>query len=107
MIDDTARMTIAAARRLRDGESCFVGIGLPSMAALVALHTDAPGMSLIYESGAYGADPPILPMSTGSPSVATGASCLGDCALVFGELQAGRIDVGVLSAAQVDRRGNN
>jgi len=106
MIDDTARMTIAAARRLGDGEACFVGIGLPSLAALVALHTHAPGMSLIYESGAYGADPAVLPMSTGSPSVATGAACLGDCTLVFGELQAGRIDVGVLSAAQVDRRGN-
>lgn len=106
MIDDTARMAIAAARRLRDGEACFVGIGVPSLAALVARHTHAPGISLIYESGAYGADPATLPMSTGSPSVASGAACLGDCTLVFGELQAGRIDVGVLSAAQVDRRGN-
>ncbi len=106
MIDDTALMAIAAARRLRDGEACFVGIGVPSLAALIARHTHAPGMSLIYESGAYGADPAVLPMSTGSPSVATGAACLGDCTLVFGELQAGRIDVGVLSAAQVDRRGN-
>ena len=106
MIDDTARMTIAAARRLQNGEACFVGIGLPSLAALVARHTHAPALSLIYESGAYGADPPLLPMSTGSPSVATGAACLGDCSLVFGDLQAGRIDVGLLSAAQVDRRGN-
>ena len=93
MIDDTALMAIAAARRLRDGEACFVGIGVPSLAALIARHTHAPGMSLIYESGAYGADPAVLPMSTGSPSVATGAACLGDCTLVFGELQAGRIDV--------------
>jgi len=106
MIDDTARMAIAAARRLRNGEACFVGIGIPSLAALVARHTHAPGLSLIYESGAYGADPATLPMSTGSPSVASGAACLGDCTLVFGELQAGRIHVGVLSAAQVDRRGN-
>lgn len=106
MIDETALMTIAAARRLQDGEACFVGIGLPSLAALVARHTHAPGLSLIYESGAYGADPLSPPMSTGSPSVADGAACLGDCLLVFGELQAGRIDVGVLSAAQVDRRGN-
>lgn len=106
MIEDTARMAIAAARRLRDGEACFVGIGAPSLAALVALHTHAPGLTLIYESGAYGTDPAVLPMSTGSPSVADGAACLGDCGLVFGDLQAGRIDVGLLSAAQVDRRGN-
>ncbi|MGZ5384429.1 MAG: CoA-transferase, partial [Acidimicrobiia bacterium] len=61
MIDDTARMAVVASRRLRDGEACFVGIGIPSLAALVALHTHAPGISLIYESGAYGADPATLP----------------------------------------------
>lgn len=106
MIRDDERMSVVAARSLEDGEACFVGIGVPSVAALVAKHTHAPNLTLIYESGAYGTVPPALPMSTGSPSVAAGASCLGDCALVFGDLQAGRIDVAVLSAAQVDRRGN-
>ena len=91
---------------LRDGEACFVGIGTPSIAALTAKHGHAPNLTLIYESGAYGTVPSNLPMSTGSPSVASGASCLGDCSLVFGDLQAGRIDVAVLSAAQVDRFGN-
>lgn len=102
-----AELTAAAASKmLRDGEACFVGIGTPSIAALVAKHTHAPTLSLIYESGAYGTVPPRLPMSTGSPSIASGAACLGDCSLVFGDLQAGRIDVAVLSGAQVDRFGN-
>lgn len=91
---------------LRDGDACFVGIGTPSVAALLAKQAHAPNLSLIYESGAYGTVPSQLPMSTGSPSVASGASCLGDCSLVFGDLQAGRIDVAILSAAQVDRFGN-
>ncbi len=106
MITDTERASAAASRLLRDGEACFVGIGMPSLAALLAKHTHAPRLALVYESGAYGTVPPQLPMSTGSPSVAQGAACIGDCSLVFGDLQAGRIDVGLLSAAQVDRRGN-
>ncbi len=106
MIRDEERISAIAARSLQDGEACFVGIGIPSIAALLAKHTHAPRLSLIYESGAYGTVPPTLPMSTGSPSIAAGAACLGDCGLVFGDLQAGRIDVAILSAAQVDRRGN-
>ena len=106
MIRDDERISAIASRSLRDGEACFVGIGIPSIAALLAKHTHAPRLSLIYESGAYGTIPPVLPMSTGSPSIAAGAACLGDCGLVFGDLQAGRIDVAILSAAQVDRHGN-
>ena len=112
VITDTERASAAAARQLQDGEACFVGIGMPSVAALLAKHTHAPRLTLVYESGAYGTVPPELPMSTGSPSVARGALCIGDCSLdscersVFGDLQAGRIEVGLLSAAQVDRRGN-
>lgn len=106
MSGDTVRMAVTAARTLVDGEACFVGIGIPSLAVMVAKHTHAPLITPIYESGAYGTTPAALPMSTGSPSIAAGAACLGDCSLVFGDLQAGRIDVGILSAAQVDRRGN-
>lgn len=99
-------MAAVAARELHDGEVCFVGIGTPSLAALLAKHRHAPRMSLVYESGAIGAEPGILPLSTGSPSVATPTPFLGDCLDVFGALQAGRIEVGILSAAQVDRHGN-
>ncbi len=50
-------MTACAARALRDGMTCFVGIGLPSAAANLARATHAPGLVLIYESGTIGAKP--------------------------------------------------
>ena len=101
-----AQLALAAALELQDGDVCFVGIGNPSDAALLAKHTHAPDMSLIYESGVIGSDPKDPPLSTGSPSVADGAMMITDGLAVFAELQAGRIDVGLLSAAQVDPVGN-
>lgn len=102
-----AGLALAAAMELADGEVCFVGIGNPSDAALLAKHSHAPDMTLIYESGVIGSDPTSKPpLSTGSPSVAEGAKMITDGLAVFAELQAGRIDVGLLSAAQVDPAGN-
>jgi glutaconate CoA-transferase subunit B len=101
-----AGLALAAALELEDGEVCFVGIGNPSDAALLAKHSHAPDMTLIYESGVIGSDPATPPLSTGSPSVADGAVMITDGLAVFAELQAGRIDVGLLSAAQVDPFGN-
>lgn len=103
---ESERMVVAAARELADGEVCFVGIGVPSLAAVLAKKTHAPGLTLVYESGAIGSVPPVPPLSTGSPSVVDGVAMVGDCLTVFGSLQAGYVDVGLLSAAQVDRRGN-
>jgi acyl CoA:acetate/3-ketoacid CoA transferase beta subunit len=73
---------------------------------MLAKRTHAPGLVLIYESGAVDADPAIPPLSTGSPCIPDSSTMLGDCIDVFGDLQAGRIDVSLLSAAQVDRFGN-
>ncbi|ROT97808.1 CoA-transferase subunit beta [Histidinibacterium lentulum] len=105
-LGETARIALAAARELADGESCFVGIGIPSDAALLARRSHAPRLGLIYESGVFGADPPGPPLSTGSPEVAAGAAMIADGLTAFGELQAGRISCALLSAAQVDRFGN-
>lgn len=106
MHDDRIWTAVTAGRELADHEVCFVGIGSPSEAAIVARATHAPGLVLVYESGAIDAVPDVLPLSTGSPSIARPTPFLGDCLDVFGALQAGRIGVAVLSAAQVDRRGN-
>lgn len=106
MHEDRVWTAVTAAREFMPGEVCFVGIGSPSEAALVARATHAPDLVLIYESGAIDAVPDVLPLSTGSPSIARRTPFLGDCLDVFGALQAGRIEVAVLSAAQVDRRGN-
>lgn len=100
-------MTVAAARALRDGVSCFVGIGLPSTAANLARRTHAPGLVLIYEAGAIGAKPDRLPLSIGDGILAATATAVVSVPEVFNYwLQPGRIDVGFLGAAQIDRFAN-
>jgi glutaconate CoA-transferase, subunit B len=100
-------MAVAAARRLADGTVCFVGIGLPSKAANLARATHAPGCVLIYESGTIGAKPVYLPLSIGDGELAETADSVVSVPEIFAYwLQAGRIDVGFLGAAQIDRYGN-
>ncbi|MFF3854359.1 CoA-transferase subunit beta [Micromonospora sp. NPDC002575] len=100
-------MTVAAARQLRDGTVCFVGIGLPSTAANLARVTHAPGLVLVYESGCLGAKPDRLPLSIGDGILADTADAVVSVPEVFNYwLQPGRIDVGFLGAAQLDRHGN-
>jgi glutaconate CoA-transferase subunit B len=100
-------MTVVAARELRDGEVVFVGIGLPNLACNLARARHAPGLVLIYESGAVGAVPERLPVSIGDPSLVTDSLMICGMADVFQLLlQNGRIQVGFLGAAQVDRWGN-
>ncbi len=100
-------MAVVAARELRDGEVVFVGIGLPNLACNLARRTHAPNLVLIYESGAVGAVPDRLPVSIGDPALVTGSLMVCGMADVFQLfLQNGRIAVGFLGGAQVDRYGN-
>lgn len=100
-------MTISAARMLRNGAVCFVGIGLPSTAANLARLTHAPDLVLIYESGPIGAKPHVLPLSIGDGDLAQTADTVVSTPEIFRYwLQGGRIDVGFLGAAQIDRFGN-
>jgi len=100
-------MTVAAARMLADGCVCFVGIGLPSAACNLARLTHAPDIVLIYESGTIGTRPDVLPLSIGDGELAETASFVVPLPEVFSYyLQAGRVDVGFLGAAQIDRFGN-
>jgi glutaconate CoA-transferase, subunit B len=100
-------MTVAAARALRDGAVCFVGIGLPSTAANLARRTHAPRLVLIYESGTLGAKPGHLPLSIGDGILADTADSVISVPEVFNYwLQPGRVDVGFLGAAQIDRYAN-
>src|SRR4051794_24181528 len=100
-------MAVVAARELRDGEVVFVGIGLPNLACNLARATHAPNLVLIYESGAVGAVPERLPVSIGDPSLVTGSLMVCGMADVFQSfLQNGRIEVGFLGGAQIDRFGN-
>ena len=100
-------MTVAAARALRPGTRCFVGIGLPSTAANLARRTHAPDLVLVYESGTIGAKPGRLPLSIGDGILAETADAVVGVPEMFNYwLQPGRVDVGFLGAAQIDRFGN-
>src|SRR2546421_11587063 len=100
-------MTACAARALRDGMTCFVGIGLPSAAANLARAPHAPNLVLIYESGTIGAKPGWPPLSIGDGVLAETADAVVSVPEIFNYwLQSGRIDVGFLGAAQLDRFGN-
>lgn len=103
----TEMMTVAAARLLDNRSVCFVGIGLPSTAANLARLTHAPDITLIYESGPIGAKPDVLPLSIGDGDLATTADAVVSTPEIFRYwLQNGRITVGFLGAAQIDRYAN-
>jgi glutaconate CoA-transferase, subunit B len=100
-------MTVAAARALAGRTACFVGIGLPSMAANLARRLHNPDLSLIYESGTIGAKPALPPLSVGDGELAETADSVVSSAEIFNYwLQPGRIEVGFLGAAQLDKFGN-
>lgn len=100
-------MTVAASRMLWNGAVCFVGIGLPSTAANLARLTHAAEAVLIYESGPIGAKPPVLPLSIGDGNLAETADTVVSTPEIFRYwLQGGRVDVGFLGAAQLDRFAN-
>jgi len=100
-------MTIAAARALKNSDVCFVGIGAPSAACNLARLTHAPGITLIYESGTIGTRPAVLPLSIGDGELCETALTTVSVPEMFRYwLQGGRITVGFLSGAQVDRYAN-
>jgi len=100
-------MTVTAARELRDGQVCLVGVGPPNAAANLARRLHAPHCVLVYESGAIDAKPLRLPLSIGDDDLAATADELVSVPEMFSYwIGAGRIDVGFLGAAQIDRFGN-
>jgi glutaconate CoA-transferase subunit B len=100
-------MSVVAARALTDRTVCFVGIGLPSTAANLARLTHAPRTVLVYESGTIGSKPATLPLSIGDGELAETADAVVPVPEIFAYwLQGGRVDVGFLGAAQIDRFAN-
>jgi glutaconate CoA-transferase subunit B len=100
-------MTIAAARMVKNGAVCFVGIGLPSAAANLARLTHAPDTVLVYESGTIGTKPSVLPLSIGDGELAETADTVVSIVEIFSYwLQGGRVSLGFLGAAQIDRFAN-
>jgi glutaconate CoA-transferase, subunit B len=103
----TEMMTIAAARALKNDDVVFVGIGAPSAACNLARLTHAPDITLIYESGTIGTKPDVLPLSIGDGELCETAVTTVSVPEMFRYwLQGGRISVGFLGGAQIDRFGN-
>jgi glutaconate CoA-transferase subunit B len=103
----TEMMTIVAARALRNDDVCFVGIGAPSAACNVARLTHAPDIVLIYESGTIETKPNVLPLSIGDGELCETALCTVSVPEMFRYwLQGGRISVGFLGGAQIDKYAN-
>jgi len=103
----TEMMTVQASRSLPNGSVCFVGIGLPSAAANLARLTDSPETVLIYESGTIGAKPTVLPLSIGDGELSKTADTVVSVPEMFRYwLQGGKIDIGFLGGAQIDRFAN-
>jgi len=100
-------MAVAAAREIQEGEVVFAGTGLPMLGAMLAQRTHAPNCCIIFEAGTVASQLAHLPMSVGDPRVMRGAAMAAGLMEVFSYvLQAGRVDVGFLSGAQIDRYGN-
>ncbi|MGQ0620899.1 MAG: CoA-transferase subunit beta [Panacagrimonas sp.] len=100
-------MILTAARALRSSDVCFVGIGAPSAACNLARMTHAPGVTLIYESGTIGTRPRVLPLSIGDSELCETALTTVSVPEMFRYwLQGGRITVGFLGGAQIDRFAN-
>jgi glutaconate CoA-transferase, subunit B len=100
-------MTVNSARMLMDGDTVFVGVGLPNLACNLARRTHAPNLLMIYEAGVVGARPARLPLSIGDPTLVSGSSLVCSMYDIFTlYLQRGNVDVGFLGGAQIDRFGN-
>jgi glutaconate CoA-transferase subunit B len=105
--DANEMMTIAAARALRNNDVCFVGIGMPSAACNLARLTHAPDITLIYESGTIATKPDVLPLSIGDGELCDTALTTVPVPEMFRYwLQGGRMTVGFLGGAQIDRFAN-
>lgn len=103
----TEMMTVTAARALSNDDVCFVGIGAPSAACNLARLTHAPDITLIYESGTIGTRPDVLPLSIGDGELSETALTTVSVPEMFRYwLQGGRISIGFLGAAQLDRYAN-
>jgi glutaconate CoA-transferase, subunit B len=99
--------TIVAARSLAGKRSCFIGVGRPSTAALLARMVHNPELVLVYESGTIGAKPFHVPLSIGDGELAETADFVVSVPEMFNYwIGPGRVQVAFLGAAQVDPRAN-
>lgn len=99
-------MAATVAREFRDGELAFIGVGMPLIAAMVAKFTHAPNFNIMVEFGAVGPSPRRLPLCVDCAVDNERAYYTGTLREVMGAQQAGFVDVGCISGAEIDKYGN-
>ena len=103
---NTELMICVAARLFKDGTTCFIGTGIPMLAAMLASKTTAPNLVPVFEFGGTGAIMEELPLAVGEArTFHKGISALGICDTME-TAQRGFIDYGFLGGAQIDPYGN-
>ena len=103
---NTELMICVAARLFEDGATCFIGTGIPMLAAMLASKTSAPNLVPVFEFGGTGAIMEELPIAVGEArTFHKGISALGICDTME-TAQRGFIDYGFLGGAQIDPYGN-
>lgn len=99
-------MAVAAAREIKNGEVAFIGTGLPMVAAYLAKATHAPDVNLVFESGIVDPRPHDLATGVGDYRLAYNATKISGMWYALSLLQQGKIDIGFLGTAEIDRHGN-
>ena len=100
------QMIVVAARLLKDQDVVYTGVGLPTMAALLARHTHAPHLTIIFETGIIRTEPCPLPQGVDTLSSQMLAEKLSDAFYINSLAERGYVNVGFVGAGQIDRRGN-
>lgn len=97
---------VAASHEIVDGETVFVGVGKPVIAAFLAKLTHAPHITIVFETGIVRSGPCELPMLLDTLSTQDGADLLNTAGYVTALAARGRVDLGLIGAGQVDQHGN-
>jgi acyl CoA:acetate/3-ketoacid CoA transferase beta subunit len=100
------QMIVVAARLLRDGDVVYTGVGLPTVAALLARHTHAPNLTIIFETGIIRTEPCLLPQGVDTLPSQKSAEKLSDAFYINTLAERGLVNVGFVGAGQIDRHGN-
>ncbi|PVE22261.1 3-oxoacid CoA-transferase [Microvirga sp. KLBC 81] len=99
-------MAVAASQEIGDGETAFIGTGLPMVAAYLAKATHAPRVNLVFESGIIDPAPIELASGVGDYRLAYGSTKIAGTFYALSLLQQGKVDIGFLGTAEIDRYGN-
>ncbi len=96
----------SAARQMEDGAICFIGTGIPMLAAALAKRTHAPRLMAAFEFGGMGPSLERLPVAVGDSRTFHRAPVAGSICDLMEAAARGMVEYGFLGGAQIDMHGN-